>query len=144
MEKLEQAMAILGLTMGLCMMWLGYSDLSEASLAITAPARHEGTAYLSGFEISSATVSGGNAIQATLTFSDVTPMEGAVVKMGSTDSSAVTVSDVTVPAGGKAWSFRILTNPIHQAGNVNISARHRGIMKSVMVKVQQLLPVSAK
>jgi hypothetical protein len=144
MEKFEQAMAILGLTMGLCIMWLGYSDLFEASPAITAPARHAGAAHLSGFDISSATVSGGNSIQARLTFSDFTPMEGAVVEMTSTDPSAVTVSDVAVPAASKAWNFRILTNPIHKAGNVIVTARHRGITKSVMVKVQQLSPVRAK
>jgi hypothetical protein len=144
MEKFEQAVAILGLTMGLCLMWLGYSDLFEASQAIAAPARQEGTAYLSALEISSTTVPGGNPIQATLTFSNSTPMEGAVVEMASTDPSAVTVSDVTVPAGSKTWNFRILTNPIHIADEVIITARHRGITKRVIVKVQELSPVMAR
>jgi hypothetical protein len=144
MERFEQAIAILGLIMGLCMMQLGYSDLVETSQAIAAPPRQEGTTYLSGLEITSTTVPGGNPIQATLTFNNFTPMGGAVVEMASTNPSAVKVSDVTVPAGSKSWNFRILTNPIHIAGDVIITARHRGITKRVVVKVQELSPVRAK
>jgi hypothetical protein len=71
MERLEQILAILSLVMGLCLMWDGYTDLSQ-------------TSYLSGFALRSTTVSGGSPIQATISFSDVTPAEGAVVKLTST------------------------------------------------------------
>jgi hypothetical protein len=129
MEKIDQAMTVLTLTMGLCLMWEGYTDLSEAPKTAVR---------LSGFDISSTTASGGNPIQATLTFSDLTPMNGAVVKMTSTDPSTVSVSDIPVPAARKSWQLSIPTNSVNTAESVTITASYGGIALSVVVTVQQL------
>lgn len=137
LEKFDQAVTVLTLTMGLCLMWEGYADLSETSNAATSPAHYDSTVQLSGFDISSPTASGGKRIQVTLTFSDLTPRGGAVVKMTSTGPSVVPVSDVPVPAGSKSWQFSIPINPANTSESVIITARYGGIAKSVVVMVRQ-------
>jgi hypothetical protein len=98
-----------------------------------------GTVQLSGFSVVGSTIEfGGNPIQATLTFSDLTPQGGAVVKMTSTDSSTVPVSDVTVPAATKTWQVSLPTNPVNAPENVTITASYGGVSKSVTVTVQEL------
>jgi len=122
MRKLDQAMSVLTLTMGLCLMWEGYSDLN-------AP-------RFSGFEVNSATASGGDPIQATFTFSGLTPVDGTVVKMTSTDRSAVPVSEVRVPAGKRVWRLSIPTGTVKQSERVTITASYGGVSKTIVVMVQ--------
>jgi hypothetical protein len=136
LERFDQAVTVLTLTLGLCLMWEGYADLSAASNAAISPAHYDGTAQFSGCDISSPTASGGNRIQVTLTFSDLTPRGGAVVKMTSTDPSVVPVSDVPVPAGSKSWQFSIPINPTNTSESVIITAKYGGISKSVVVMVR--------
>jgi hypothetical protein len=128
MDWIEHILIFLTITMGLCLMWEGYSDLAES-----AP---RDTTGLSEFVISSITASGGNSIRATLVFSDLTPVNGVVVRMTSTDPSAVPVTDVPVPAAIKSWQLFIPTNPVSQAKNVRVTASYAGIKRSAVVTVQ--------
>jgi hypothetical protein len=122
MQKLDQAMSVLTLTMGLCLMREGYGDLTVTRL--------------SGFDLLSATWPGGDSIQAALSFSDATPMRGAVVTMTSTDPSAVPVSAVRVPAGKKVWRLSIPTGTVKQSERVTITASYGGVKKSMVAMVQ--------
>ena len=121
MEKINLAMTLLTLTMGLCLIWEGYACLS---------------AQLSGFDTGSATALGGSPINARLTFSDLTPSDGVVVTLTSTDPSTVPVSDITIPADSKSWQFSIPTRAVSTAKDIKITAGYRGIAKSVVVKIQ--------
>jgi hypothetical protein len=136
MEKLDQAVALLTLTMGLCLMWEGYTDLSEARKIAASPAHYDGAIQLSGFDVSSATVAGGDSIQATLTFNDFTPVNGAVVKVTAARPSAVSVSDVLVPAACRRWQVSIPTNPVAGAERVIVTASCGGVSKGVVVTLR--------
>ena len=136
LEKFDQAVTVLTLTMGLCLMWEGYTDLSEARKIPTAPAHRAEPIQLSGFNISSATVSGGEPIQATLTFSDLTPINGAVVKVTAGDPSAVPLFGVMVAAARKKWDVSIPTRPVGSAEKVIVTASCGAASKSVVVTVR--------
>jgi hypothetical protein len=139
MEKIDQAMTVLTLTMGLCLMWEGYACLSAVPRIAMPRANYDHRVRLSGFDTGSATALGGSPIHATLTFSDLTPRAG-VVTMTSTDPSTVPVSDITVPAASKSWQFSIPTRAVSTAKGIRITAGYRGIAKSVVVKIQQFSP----
>ena len=142
MEKIDQAMTVLTLTMGLCLIWEGYACLSAVPRKAMLPANYDDRVRLSRFDTGSATALGGSPINATLTFSDLTPRAGVVVTMTSTDPSTVPVSDITVPAVSKSWQFSIPTRAVSTAKEIRITAGYRGIAKSVVVKIQQFSPVT--
>ncbi|MGA2575035.1 MAG: hypothetical protein ABSH24_03325 [Bryobacteraceae bacterium] len=140
MERFDQAVTVLTLTMGLCLMWEGYTDLSETGKMAGLPARDKGATQLSGLDIGSTTVSGGGSIQATLTFSGLTPTNGALVRMTVSMTagapSAVPISDVLVPAARKTWQVSIPTNPVDSPQRVIVTASWGGASKSVVVIVR--------
>jgi hypothetical protein len=136
MEKFDQAVTVLTLTMGLCLMWEGYTDLSEAQKVAASPAHDDGTIQLTGFDVSSAAVSGGDSIQATLTFSGFTPVNGAFVKVTAAGPSAAPVTDVVVPAARRRWQVSIPTNPVTRAERVIVTACCGGVSKSVVVTLR--------
>jgi hypothetical protein len=140
MEKIDQAMTVLTLTMGLCLMWEGYAGLSAVPKIAKSPAHYDDGVRLSGFDTGSTTALGGSPINATFTFSDLTPRAGVVVTMTSTDPSTVPVSDITVPAASKSWQFSISTRAVSTSKGIRITAGYRGIARSVVVKIQQFSP----
>src|ERR1700683_4546318 len=129
MEKIDQAMTVLTLTMGLCLMWEGYGRLSAVPRTAMPPAHYDDRVRLSGFDTGSATALGGSPINATLTFSDLTPRAGIVVTMTSTDPFTVPVSDIAVPAACKSWRFSIPTRAVSTATGIRITAGYRGITR---------------
>ena len=136
MEKIDQTMTVLTLTMGLCLMWEGYACLSAVPKIAGPPAHYDYTVQLSGFDIGSATARGGSPIKATLTFSDLTPTGGVVVTMTSTDPSIVPIAGIVVPAASRTWRFSIPTHPVSGAKGLRITAGFGGIAKSVVVTVR--------
>jgi hypothetical protein len=136
MEKIDQTMTVLTLTMGLCLMWEGYANLSTVPKIAGPPAHYDYTVQLSGLDIGSATALGGNPLKATLTFSDLTPKAGVVVTMTSTDSSIVPAAGIAIPAAIRTWRFSIPTHPVKRAKGIRITAGYGGITKSVVVTVK--------
>jgi hypothetical protein len=136
MEKIDQTMTVLTLTMGLCLMWEGYAFLSAIPKIAGPPAHDDYSVQLSGFDLGSATAPGGSQIEATLTFSDLTPEAGVFVTLTSTDPSIVPVAGVAVPAASRTWRFSILTHPVNRAEGIRITAGYGGVAKSVVVTVE--------
>jgi hypothetical protein len=136
MEKIDQTMTVLTLTMGICLMWEGYANLSAVLKIAGPPAHDDYTVRLSGFDIGSATALGGIPIKATLTFSDLTPEAGVIVTLTSTDPSIVPVAGIAVPAASRTWRFSIPTYPVNTPKRIRITAGYAGITKSVVVTVR--------
>jgi uncharacterized protein (TIGR03437 family) len=100
------------------------------------------TVQLSNFSVSPNPAFGGNPLQATLTFSDLTPEGGALVTMTSSDPATIPVANINVPAAANTWQFQISTNPVSSAKTVTLTASYGGSTETVIVTVQQLSPVS--
>ena len=87
------------------------------------------------FTLSSATVTSGMTLQATVTLSSAAPSGGIVVTLGSNSAAVSVPSTVTVPAGAMSTTFTILAGSVSAAQSVSLTASYQGSSAQVGVTV---------
>jgi len=94
-------------------------------------------AALSGFTTSAVTMTSGQSGTGTVTLTAAAPSGGALVKLTSSNASAVSVpANATVAAGATSATFTITAGTVGAATVVTLSATYSGVNKTASVTIE--------
>jgi hypothetical protein len=92
---------------------------------------------LNALDLSPVVVPGGAATTGTVTLNAPAPPGGAIVSLGSRDTSMAGVpASVTLPAGSSSQSFAITTSAVAASASATITAGYNGLTRSATLTVR--------